>query len=110
MDDRTTEVRGQQKHSNDPATTGTTSVRQLLGTAIAQTALAATNTAPYTNHWALRTRKQQQEHRPQRLRSTGCSGRQNAMTRRTIRREERVIAQCPVKKPTFHALLKGLFC
>ena len=46
MDDRrVAEVRGQQKPSNDPATTRTTSVRQLLDTADAQTASAATSTA-----------------------------------------------------------------
>ena len=49
-----------------PATTSTTSIRQLLGATDAQTPHHATSsTAPA--HWALRMRKQhQQEHRPQR--------------------------------------------
>ena len=49
-----------------PATTSTSSIRQLLGAADTQTAHPATfSTAPA--HWAPRTRKRhQQEHRPQR--------------------------------------------
>ena len=51
----------------------------------------------HTNYWAPRTRKRhQQEHRPQR--PTERSGRQNAATRRNMRREERVTVQCPVKE------------
>ena len=49
-----------------PATNSTSSIRQLLGAADAQTAHHATSTQR-TNHWAPRTRKRhQQEHRPQR--------------------------------------------
>ena len=50
-----------------PATTSTTSIRQLLGAADAQTAHHATScTALHTNHWAPRTQKRhRQEHRPQ---------------------------------------------
>ena len=58
MDGLWTEVCGQQKQSNDPATTSTSSMGQLLGAADAQTAHHATfSTAPHTNHWAPRTRK-----------------------------------------------------
>ena len=47
MDGLWTEARGQQKQSNDPGNTSTTSIRQLLGTADAQTAHHATSsTAP----------------------------------------------------------------
>ena len=51
-----------------PATTSTSSIRQLLGAADAQTAHHATfSTAQHTNYWSPRTRKRhQQEHRPQR--------------------------------------------
>ena len=37
-------------------------------------------------------------------RSTGRSGRQNAATRRNMRREERVTVQGPVKKPQRDAM------
>ena len=48
-----------------PATTSTSSIRQLLGAADAQTAHQAQ--PQHTNYWAPRTRKRhQQEHRPQR--------------------------------------------
>ena len=46
MDDRRAEVRGQRKPSNDPRSNQHNPVRQLLDTAIAQTAPAATSTAP----------------------------------------------------------------
>ena len=47
MDGLWTEVCGQQKQSNDPATTSTSSIRQLLGAADTQTAHHATfSTAP----------------------------------------------------------------
>ena len=42
MDGLWTEVCGQQKQSNDPATTSTSSIRQLLGAADTQTAHHAT--------------------------------------------------------------------
>ena len=71
-----------------PATTSTSPLRQLLGTADAQTAHPA---QPQTNHWAPRTRQRTS-------RSTGRSGPQKAATRRNMRREERVTVQGPVKK------------
>ena len=51
-----------------PATTSTSSIRQLLGATDAQTAHHATFSTPqHTNYWAPRTQKRhQQEHRPQR--------------------------------------------
>ena len=51
-----------------PATTSTSSIRQLLGAADTQTAHHATfSTVPHANYWAPRTRKRhQQEHWPQR--------------------------------------------
>ena len=67
----------------------------------------------YTNHWAPLTRKRHPlplQHSPSTpttglhergddtSRSTGRSGRQNAATRRNMRREERVTVQGPVKK------------
>ena len=82
-----------------PATTSTSSIRQLLGAADAQTVHHATfSTAPHTNYWAPRTRKQhQQEHRPQQLtessdptqhakgRTGDCPGpRKGATTRRNV--------------------------
>ena len=45
----------------------------------------------HTNHWAPRARKRHQQ-------EPGRSGRQNAATRRNMRREERVTVQGPVKK------------
>ena len=64
--------------------------RQLLGTANAQTAPAATGTAPAHQTTGLRERGNDTG------RSTGRSGRQNAATRRNMRREERVTVQGPV--------------
>ena len=67
----------------------------------------------YANYWVLLTRKRptmphsaQPQHTNYWLRergndtnkSTGCSGRQKAATRRNMRREERVTAQGPVKE------------
>ena len=67
MDDRKAKVRGQQKPSNDPTTTNTTPVRQLLATANTQTAPAATSTAQVHKRWGvgLVGKRHQQEHRPQ---------------------------------------------
>ena len=45
----------------------------------------------HTNYWAPRTRKRHQQEHPH-------SGRQNAATRRNVRREERVTVQGPVKE------------
>ena len=74
-----------------PATTSTSSIRQLLGAADAQTAHHATfSTAP--THQLLR------EHGHDTSKSTGCSGRQKAATRRNMRREERVTVQGPIKE------------
>ena len=104
MDGLRTEVCGQQKQSNSqttPATTSTSSIRQLLGAADTQTAHHATLAQPqHTNHWAPRTRKRhQQEHRPQRPtessdptqrakgRTGDCPGpRKGATTRRNVTR------------------------
>ena len=61
----------------------------------------------YTNYWAPLTRKRHSPGTPttglrergnDTSRSTGRSGRQNAATRRNMRREERVTVQGPVKK------------
>ena len=68
-------------------------VRQLLGAADAQTVHPATSrTAPAHQTTGLRERGNDTS------RSTGHSGRQNAATRRNMRREERVTVQGPVKK------------
>ena len=75
-----------------PATTSTSSIRQLLGAADAQTAHHATfSTAP--THQLLGSANGNGTNK-----STGRSGRQNAATRRNMRREERVIVQGPVKE------------
>ena len=76
------------KTVNDPATTTTTVVRQLLGTTNAQTAPTTTNTAT-TGH---------RERGNDTSRSTVRSDRQHATTQRSMRREERVTVQGPVKK------------
>ena len=73
-----------------PATTSTSSIRQLLGAADTQTAHHATfSTAPTTG---LRERGNDTS------KSTGRSGRQKVATRRNMRREERVTVQGPVKE------------
>ena len=76
-----------------PATTSTSSIRQLLGAADAQTAHAATtSTAP--THRPLGSANAGNDT----SKSTGRSGGQNAATRRNMRSEDRVTAQGPVKK------------
>ena len=76
-----------------PATTSTSSIRQLLGAADTQAAHPApTNTTPRTSITGLRERGNDTS------KSTGRSGRQNAATRRNMRREERVTVQGPVKE------------
>ena len=68
-------------------------IRQQPGAADAQTAHPATfSTAPGTPTTGLRERGNDTS------RSTGRSGRQNAATRRNMRREERVTVQGPVKE------------
>ena len=67
-----------------PATTSTSSIRQLLGAADAQTAHHATFSTAPTHHDTSKT--------------TGRSGRQQAATRCNMRREERVTVQGPVKE------------
>ena len=67
-------------------------VRQLLGTAIEQTAPATFSTAPAHQTTGLRERGNDTS------KSTGRSGRQKAATRRNMRREERVTVQGPVKE------------
>ena len=97
------------KHSQTtPATTSTSSIRQLLGAANAQTAHPATSsTAPAHQTTGLRERGNDTS------KSTGRSGRQKAATRRNMRREERVTVQGPVKKQqpggmSHGGLLKGV--
>ena len=76
-----------------PATTSTSSIRQLLGAAHAQTAHPATSsTAPAHQTTGLRERGNDTSN------STGRSGQQNAATRRNMRRDERVTVQGPVKE------------
>ena len=83
-----TEARGQHKNSQTtPATTSTSSIRQLLG--------AADGTPCHIQHspnTGLRERGNDTS------KSTGRSGWQKAATRRNIRREERVTVQGPVKE------------
>ena len=68
-------------------------IRQLLGAADAQTAPPAIfSTAPAHQTTGLRERENDTG------KSTGRSGRQNAATRRNMRREERVTVQGPGKK------------
>ena len=84
---------GSKNTQTTPATTSTFSIRQLLGVADAQTAHPATSsTAPTHQLTGLHERSNNTS------RSTGRSGRQNAATRRNMRREERVTVQGPVKK------------
>ena len=73
MDDLNAEGSGQRKPSNNPRNN-----------------LSTTPSAPTTG---LRYRGNDT------TRNTGRSGRQNAVTRRNMRREERVTVQGPVKKP-----------
>ena len=98
VDDRRAEVRGQQKQSKrPPQQPAQPPVRQLLGTADAQTAHpAASSTAPA--HQLLGSANAKNDT----SRSTGRSGRQNAATRRNMRREERVTVQGPVTKEQCH--------
>ena len=94
MDGLWTEVRGQQNQSNDPGNNQ--------------------HNPQYANYWAPLTRKRYTprhiQHSPgtpttglcergnDTRRSTGRSGRQNAATRRNMRRDERVTVQGPVKE------------
>ena len=88
-----TEARGQQKQSNDPTTTSTSSIRKVLGAADAYTAHPATSsTTSNTPTTGLRKRGNDTS------RSTGRSGRQKAATRRNMRRGERMTVQGRVKK------------
>ena len=82
---------GSKNRQTTPTTTSITSVRQLLGTAYAQMASAATSTA--LAHQPLGSANGNDTSR-----SAGRSGRQSAATRRNMRREERVTVQGPVKK------------
>ena len=76
-----------------PATTSTSSIRQLLGAADTQTAHPATSsTAPTHQTTGLCERRNDTS------KSSGRSGRQNAATQRNMRREERVTVQGPVKE------------
>ena len=76
-----------------PPTTSTSSIRQLLGAADAQTAHHChIQHSPNTPSTGLR------ECGNDTSRSTGRSGRQNAATRRNMRREDRVTVQGPVKE------------
>ena len=85
-----------------PATPSTSSIRQLLGAADAQTAHPATfSTAPGTPTTGLRERGNDTS------KSTGRSGRQNAATRCNMRREERVTVQGPVKEQQPDGLSHG---
>ena len=67
-----------------------------------QTAPAATSTAPAHQTTGLRERGNDTS------RSTGRSGRQNAATRRNMRREERVTVQGPVKEQQPDGMSHGL--
>ena len=91
MDRLRTEARGRQKQSNDPGNNQ--------------------HIPQYANYWALLNRTPCHiQHSPDTpttglcergndtSRSTGRSGRQNAATRRNMRREERVPVQGPVKE------------
>ena len=76
-----------------PATTSTSSIRQLLGAADAQTAYPChIQHSPNTPTTGLRKRGNDTS------KSTGRSGRQKAATRRNMRREEWVTVQGPVKE------------
>ena len=76
-----------------PATTSTSSIRQLLGTADAQTAHHChIQHSPGTPSTGLRERGNDTS------KSTGRSGRQKAATRHNMRREERVTVQGPAKE------------
>ena len=78
-----------------PATTSTSSIRQLLGAADAQTAHQTTGLRDRGNDTS---------------RSTGRSGRQKAATRRNMRREERVTVQGPVKEQQPDGMSQGGAC
>ena len=84
---------GSKNSQTTPATTSTSSIRQRLGAADTQTAQPChIQHSPGTPTTGLRERGNDTSG------STGRSGRQNAATRRNMRREERVTVQGPVKK------------
>ena len=84
---------GSKNSQTTPATTSTTSIRQLLGAADTQTAHPATfNTAPTHQTTGLRERGNNTS------KSTRRIGRQKAATRCNMRREERGTVQGPVKE------------
>ena len=65
-----------------------------MGSKNRKTTPATTSTTPQcANHWAVLTRKRHHK------RNTGRSGRQNALTRRSMRRDEQVTVQGPVETP-----------
>ena len=93
MDVLKMEVCGRQKQSNDPATTSTTPIHQLLGAAVAQTAHPATSSTALA-HQPLGSANAENTT----SRSAGRSGRQKTAPQCSMRREERVTIQGLVKK------------
>ena len=93
MDGLWTEARGQQKQSNDPRNNQHNPQYANYRAPLTRTRHTMPHPAQpqHTNDWALRTGNDTSK-------STGRSGRQNAATRRNMRREERVTVQGPVKE------------
>ena len=119
-----TEARVDSKNSQTtPATTSTSSIRQLLGAADAQTAHPPHSAQPqHTNYWAPRTRKRhQQEHRPQRPtersdptqhaegRTGDCPGpRKETTTRRNVTQGVNPPPPSNASLPTVHRIPQAL--
>ena len=98
----TAEVCGQPKQSNDPR-----NHQHILNTPIIGRRRRANGTPRHIQHSLSTPTTGLGERGNDTSRSTGRSGRQNAATRRKMRREERVTVQGPVKKQQPDALSHG---
>ena len=93
MDRLWTEVCGQQKQSNDPGNN-----QHILNTPIIGRRSSANGTPCHIQHSPNTPTTGLRERGNDTSKSTSRSGRQKAATRRTMRREERVTVQGPVKE------------
>ena len=93
MDGLWTEAHGQQKQSNDPSNN-----QHILNTPIIGRHCRANGTACHIQYSPNTPTTGLRERGSDTSKSTGRSGRQNAATRRNLRREERVAVQGPVKE------------
>ena len=102
MDGLWTEARGQQKQSKDPGKN-----QHILNTPTIGRCCRANGTSRHIQHSPNTPNTGLREGGNDTRKSTGRSGRQNAATRRNMRREERVTVQGPVKEQQPDGLSHG---